>query len=208
MSVNKNNYSKEYLESVKSRFPDFSDTTDAQLVEVLDNNIKRIPGEYEQDMEKTFKEIEKDKILNYTDDKIFDYLFEELPQEFSAKIKSGMGYVINELWSWELVLWSWSEDSKWWWKQTVGAPDFLNTHNFVQSGKYEYFVPGDKDKFVVILWMNKNWKDDLWRTKFDMSTQLWEIPKIWSMVMKGKIFKKELNLEEFKDSLEKCEVRA
>jgi len=28
------------------------------------------------------------------------------------------------------------------------------------------------------------------------------------MVMKGKIFKKELNLEEFKDSLEKCEVRA
>lgn len=89
------NYTSDYIDSVKARFPEFSQITRQELIENLEVNKDRKPGEYEFLLKDALDSIGEEVLLNSSDESLFTYLFEELPQDESMRIQQGIMHVVT-----------------------------------------------------------------------------------------------------------------
>lgn len=88
-------YTTDYLDSIKARFPEFAQKTRLELIENLEANKDRTPGEYEFVWKDALDQIEGEALLDYPDDSLFTYLFEELPHEQSEKIRELLTFAMK-----------------------------------------------------------------------------------------------------------------
>lgn len=89
-------YTTDYLDSVRARFPELADASRQELVDMLESNQERKQGEYEFMIKDALDNIDEEAILNYPDESLFTYLFEELPPATSDTIRKLMTYVMKE----------------------------------------------------------------------------------------------------------------
>lgn len=83
-------YTSDYLDSIKARFPEFSQLTRQELIETLKANKDRKPGEYEFMVKDALDKIDDQALLDYPDESLFTYLFEELPPATSEELRKIM----------------------------------------------------------------------------------------------------------------------
>lgn len=200
--IEKQQYSHEYLDSIKKRFPEYSDCSEQELFVVLQKNSQRNAYIYEIAIDTAFAELEKTVILEAANEKLIEYIFGQ-KSAVTEKIQNGINYVVNKLGTWDLIIWSWSKAAQWWWETALWTPDFLENYRFVQTSPYGYLKKENNFKYLVVLSLAKNWEDSLWRKKYTLLPKLIEMPKIWSMVIDWMVFKKDLSVEEFKENLGK-----
>lgn len=81
-------YTTDYLDSIRARFPELAQKTRPELISVLEAQKERKQGEYEFVWKDALDQIEGEALLDYPDDSLFTYLFEELPDIASDKITS------------------------------------------------------------------------------------------------------------------------
>ena len=84
------NYTSDYLDSIRARFPEFSQLTRQELIETLEANKDRKPGEYEFLLKDALDSIGEEVLLDYPDDSLFTYLLEELPPATSEELRKIM----------------------------------------------------------------------------------------------------------------------
>jgi hypothetical protein len=133
-----------------------------------------------------------------------DYIFGDISHEYADKIQSGINYVIQNGWRGDLVLGSRLKDNAKWRGSAVWAPAFSENFNFILSSKNSnYLKPWDKNKMLLVLWVNQTGQTDiLWRKKYKLVPKLVEIPSISSMVMDWMMFQKDIDAIEFQKNFQ------
>jgi hypothetical protein len=198
-------YTTDYLDSIRARFPELAQKTRPELISVLEAQKERKQGEYEFVWKDALDQIEGEALLDYPDDSLFTYLFEELPDIASDKITSWIAYVMQKNGTWDLVLWSRSGPRSQGRAETIWQAVFAEHYSFIQEGKEPHFKRWEDNKYVVILSVKKNWEQDVyWRMHYTLAPQLIQVPDKWAMIMDGMLFQKDLNVAEFKENFAKC----
>ncbi len=199
-------YTSDYLDSIKARFPEFSQLTRQELIENLEVNKDRKPGEYEFILKDALEAIDGEVLLNYPDESLFTYLFEELPQATSDMIRKLMTYVMKEKWSGDIVLWSWTAPRTTDFDTKIGWDVLADNYHFLSEGAEHFDISRWLQKqFLVVLRVAKSHEQDLyWRQHFKIKTELIEIPDQATFSPDWMLYKKDLNVAEFKESFVKC----
>lgn len=202
MNVVNPKYSPEYLDSVQERFWELRNHTTPQLIDVLERNERRIPYEYEHQVDNALYEIEQEAILD-ADDRLLEYIFDDMSHGYSDKIQSGINYVIQNEGRGDLVIWSRLKDNAQWRGSAVWAPAFPENFNFILSSKNtNYLKSWDQTKILLVLCVNQTGQtDSLWRKKYKLSPKLVEIPSTSSMVMDWMMFQKEIDSIDFEKNI-------
>ena len=198
-------YSTEYLDSVQERFPEYQNHTQKDLISVLHKDKNREHGVYEEEVESAFKDLDQQISFPDVNDDLVNYVFNDLDPAFANKIASGITYVVQHGWHWDLVLWSRSKDKGQWRNTTVWAPVFPENFHFISSSRDpKAFEQWDTGNILLTLWVySTGGTDSLWRKEYKLVPQLVEIPAKTALVMKWMMFKKDIDVSEFQESLKK-----
>ncbi len=206
MHMQPTEYTDSYLEGLRLRFPEFATVTKQELITALQANNNREQGSYEFFIKDALDAANQEVSLNYPDESLFSYLFEELPEEEASRIQQGIVHVVTWSGAWDLVLGAWTGPKSQDRATTIWHPTFVDDHTFIQTGKEPYFTRWDENKYVVTLSIKRTWAEDVyWRKMYTIAPQLIQVPDKWAMIMDGMLFKKDLNVAEFKENFAKCD---
>lgn len=213
-------YSDEYLDSIRSRFPEYKEKTDEQLLLLLTQNDDREEWVYENEYEAARKQVESEVTFrDQEEDWLLNTIFEEsentiFTKEEQDKIRLWLFGLVQKKRDGTIILWSYDdEDNKWdsWFNEVIWplAPgSSFNFHHYWDNNtENTYLKRGEKSKKLVVLLAKSEWFDTLKRPKYAISTKLIHIPWINISMYDGFVNHKELNLNEFQGHLQKCTAR-
>lgn len=191
-------YSEEYLHGLKERIPGFSNYTRDQLLSALANNHVRWAGVYEEDMATAL-----DRSEYQGDEKVLDLLFSSLSQAQADKISSWAAYVRhNKMKHGDVVLGIELKDQNYFWmNDRVGSATFEDRSFVNHRQDQQSLSADDKVKRMLVLSMNLVNISASLQDIYKLTPSLMDIPPKKAEILDGIYYKKELNAEEFRQSL-------
>lgn len=199
--MEKTHYSSDYLETIRERFPEYTNITNEELVTVLDNNTDRQFGVYEYQVESALKDLQNQVVFDNNQD-----FFGMIPQSMSDRLDSGLTYILTtKNGYWDLVLGVRDEKSTWGWQSTVWAPVPADRFSFVvDTTDKNYLSPSEDKKMVLTISISpRHQQDSLGRPIFSIVPKLVEIPSKNALMMAWFLFSKDLTSNEFSEELAK-----
>lgn len=201
-------YSAEYLDSVQARFPDLAWLTETALIQALEANEQRVDGEYERTIFDAFVSIKQEVLLESPDEELLAYLFGTLPEKTATTLHNGISYIVDKWGSWDLILWSWSEEQKWDFSNVIWPAIPIDGYNFFQVDGYNHFPQDATKKFVVVLRVQKmNQQDPYLREKYLLQPELVERSGTEIKMPSWTVYAQKLTTDELKTHLAACTHR-
>lgn len=187
-------YSTEYLNSIRNRFPEYAKHTEEDLVDILNKNATRIAWEYEIQAADAIKELEESVVFENDLD-----ILGMCPESLYNKLTSWLSYVISkENWVWDIVLSVSENNDVEWWTSAVWSPISKENFSFIINDQDKDYLNPTRNKKIlfVVSVINRYKEDSLWRPVFSLQPRLIEIAPSNVFLSKDMVFKKDLKTEE------------